>query len=250
MKSEKTSVSAVLLAAGGSTRMSGPGQPGPDGSGERKPFLVLEGRTVIEHACAAFDRAASVREIVIVGHRDDLERLRQMARTCPSMRKVKRIVAGGELRSDSTRAGVEAVAEGTILVAIHDVARPLVSAELIERAVSVAAARGAAVVATPVTNTIKTSSDGEHAERTLDRSVLWGAQTPQVFTTVVFRELLAKARAEGFRPTDDAALHEKYLGPVPIVRGDPHNLKITTPEDLVLAAAILRNRASQEAPRR
>lgn len=240
------SVAAVLLAAGQSMRMSG-GSLG--GRTERKPFLVLEGRTILEHACDAFDRARSVREIVLVGHPEDLERISRLAASSPAMKKVSRIVPGGELRADSVQAGVESVAEGTELVAIHDVARPLVEPELIERAIAVAAQRGAALVATPVTNTIKISSDGEHAERTLDRSVLWGAQTPQVFRLVPFRELLAKARAEGFRPTDDAALHERYVGPVPIVSGDPHNLKLTTPEDLVLAAAILRARESKAARR-
>jgi 2-C-methyl-D-erythritol 4-phosphate cytidylyltransferase len=80
-------------------------------------------------------------------------------------------------------------------------------------------------------------------ESTLDRGVLWSAQTPQVFRVEVFRRLLEAARAENFRPTDDSALHERYAGPVPIVAGSPLNLKITTPDDLVMAASILRARA-------
>jgi 2-C-methyl-D-erythritol 4-phosphate cytidylyltransferase len=91
-------------------------------------------------------------------------------------------------------------------------------------------------------DTVKTSSDGLHAETTLDRSVLWCAQTPQVFRLARFRELLASARADGFRPTDDSAMHERYAGPVPIVHGSAQNLKITTPEDLIVAASILRAR--------
>jgi 2-C-methyl-D-erythritol 4-phosphate cytidylyltransferase len=91
-------------------------------------------------------------------------------------------------------------------------------------------------------DTVKTSSDGVHAETTLDRSVLWCAQTPQVFQITRFKALLEQARAENFRPTDDAALFERFSGPIPISLGSPHNIKITTPDDLVLAAAILRSR--------
>jgi len=158
------------------------------------------------------------------------------------MRKVSAVVAGGETRSDSVAAGTAAARVDAALIAIHDVARPLVEPDLVERAIAVAATRGAAVVAIPVTDTIKTSSDGAAAESTLDRSVLWRAQTPQVFRAELFRSLIERARAEGYRPTDDAALHETYVGPVPIVPGDPRNLKITEHGDLRAAAAILRER--------
>ncbi len=232
---------AVIVAAGQSTRMgSGTGQSDVP----RKPFVVLEGLTLLEHACAAFDAAADVREIVVVGHTDDLERIRRMAGICPSMRKVTHVVAGGELRVDSVRAGALAADASLALIAIHDAARPLVETALVQRAIGVAAARGAALVAVPATDTIKTSSDGEHVENTLHRSVLWSAQTPQVFTRSRFLELLQRAGAEGFRPTDDSSLYEKYVGPVPIVLGDTRNLKVTTPDDLVIAAAILRARAT------
>jgi len=227
--------SAVLVAAGSSSRMGG-------GLG-RKPFLVLEGRTVLEHACDAFDRSPSVVEIVVVGCADDLGRIRELAATSPSMRKVGRIVAGGETRAESVGAGVGAADPALALIAVHDAARPLVQPGLVERVIAVAAVRGAALVAIPATDTIKTSSDGERSESTLDRSVLWSAQTPQVFRAELLRELLERAARDGYRPTDDAALHETYVGPVPIVPGDPTNLKLTRPEDLVLAAAVLRERA-------
>lgn len=233
------STAALLLAGGQSTRMSA------DPSTPRKPFLVIEGLTVIEHACQAFHDAPNVQEIVIVGFQDDLARLSSMAASCPSMKKVRSIVAGGELRTDSVRAGVDAVQADLALIAVHDVARPLVQSSLIERAIAVAAKRGAAIVALPITDTVKTSSDGQHTESTLDRSVLWCAQTPQVFQAERFRQLLDRAMNEGFRPTDDAALYERYIGPVPIVEGDPYNLKLTTPADLLLASAILRARSSR-----
>jgi 2-C-methyl-D-erythritol 4-phosphate cytidylyltransferase len=139
-------------------------------------------------------------------------------------------------------AGVDAADRTLALLAIHDAARLLVSSDLVERAISVAAVRGAALVAVPVTDTIKISSDGERCDSTLDRGALWSAQTPQVFRADLFRDLVARARREGYRPTDDAALHETYVGPVPIVRGDPSNWKLTWPTELPLAAAILRER--------
>jgi 2-C-methyl-D-erythritol 4-phosphate cytidylyltransferase len=226
----------VLVAAGHSTRM------GADAASVRKPFILLEGLTLLEHACRAFDRSRAVREIVLVGHKDDLVRLERMRTTCPALRKVRGIVAGGELRMDSVRAGLAAVDAQASLVAIHDAARPLIETALIDRAIGLAGREGAALVAVPMPDTVKTSSDGARAESTLDRSVLWCAQTPQVFRLKQFRELLERARADGFRPTDDAAVHERYAGPVPIVPGSAQNLKITTSEDLVLAAAILRTR--------
>jgi 2-C-methyl-D-erythritol 4-phosphate cytidylyltransferase len=211
---------------------------------ERKPFLVLEGKSVLEHACAAFDAAPNVVEIVLVACEEDLDRVRRLVPTSPSMRKVRAVVAGGELRPDSVAAGVAACRQDVALLALHDVARPLVEPELLERAIAVAATRGAALVAVPVTDTIKTSSDGKNAESTLDRSVLWRAQTPQVFRAELFRSLLERAQVEGYRPTDDAALHERYVGPLAIVPGDARNLKITLAEDLLLATAILRDRAA------
>jgi 2-C-methyl-D-erythritol 4-phosphate cytidylyltransferase len=233
---DSRSTSAVLVAAGRSARM---------GAGsERKPFLLLEGRTVLEHACAAFDEAPNVVEIVLVACEEDLERARRLVAASPAARKVRAVVAGGELRPDSVAAGVAAARTDVALLAIHDAARPLVEPDLVERAIAVAATRGAALVAVPVTDTIKTSSDGKSAESTLDRSVLWRAQTPQVFRAELFRSLLERAAAEGYRPTDDAALHETYVGPVAIVPGDARNLKITESEDLRLATAILRDRAA------
>ena len=210
---------------------------------ERKPFLQLEGRAVIEWTCAAFAEAREIDEIVIVARADDVDRLRELAAGSSHMETVRAIVQGGAERADSVRAGVDAIAASVEMVAIHDAARPLVTAEDIDRTVSVARERGAALLALPVTDTIKTSSDGIHAEATLDRNVLWRAQTPQAFRTTVLRGLLNKAITDDFRPTDDAALYERYVGAVPIVEGLGPNLKLTTPEDLELATAILQRRA-------
>lgn len=239
-ESQLPRTSALIVAAGSSTRMGG-------GAAVRKPFLALGGRTVIEHACAAFDRVPSVREIVLVGHPDDLQRLRALSGASGVMRKVRAVVPGGELRTDSVRAGVQACAADSELIAVHDAARPLVTADVVERALAVAAAHGASLVAVPVVDTVKTSADGKRAEATLDRSVLWAAQTPQVFRRDLLVGLLERAAREDFRPTDEAALHERYVGPIAISRGANSNAKLTTPEDLAVFTALLRLRQENDA---
>ena len=99
-------------------------------------------------------------------------------------------------------------------------------------------------VALPVADTLKRSVGGDRSQTTLDRAGLWAAQTPQVFRTELLLRLLERAEEDGFRTTDDAALHERYVGPVPLVPGERSNLKITTPEDLELARAILASRGA------
>jgi 2-C-methyl-D-erythritol 4-phosphate cytidylyltransferase len=96
-----------------------------------------------------------------------------------------------------------------------------------------------------VRDTVKESADGRRVVRTLDRARLWAAQTPQAFELARFRELCARAAAEGLVPTDDAALWERYVGPVPIVEGEPSNFKITTLEDLELARALFARRTAE-----
>ena len=226
------------MAAGASTRFrrgSSADEPG-------KPFQRLGDACVLEHAAAPFARLAGVRELVVVARAEDLELVRRLVQRSPALSRVTAIVEGGATRSDSVRAGLEVVSPECELVAVHDAARPLVSAAVVERALSVAARRGAALVAVPVRDTIKTSSSGDAAEGTIDRSVLWAAQTPQVFRAALLRELFERAASDDFRPTDESALHERYVGPVPLVEGSSDNLKITTPTDLVVAEAILRAR--------
>lgn len=230
----RPTAAAVLVAAGTSTRMGGT---------VRKPHLALAGRSILEHACAAFAELDEVTELVLVVHPDDIERITDLARTMPPLAKVRAVVRGGDSRTASVRAGVSAVSPGIEVIAVHDAARPLIRPEIIRQALQRAASDGAALVAVPVSDTLKSVPDGTHAATTLDRSTLWAAQTPQVFRAQLLRDLLERARHDTFVPTDDAALHERYVGPVPLVRGDPTNIKITTPDDLAIAEAILAQRA-------
>lgn len=233
--------SAVLVAAGSSTRLGLTG-------GLRKPFVVLAGRTVLEHAAAAFDACPAVRELVIVAREEDHPFLRELARSSPALAKLGALIEGGATRTDSVRAGVQAASAESELVAIHDAARPLISPQTLNAALELAGREGAALVAVPANDTTKRVDAEGRAVETLDRSKLWLAQTPQVFRRAAFLELLARAASEGFSPTDDAALHERYVGPVPISPGDSTNLKITRPTDLEIAAALLRARDGSPAP--
>lgn len=230
-----STAAAVIVAAGNSTRMELQG-------GERKPFLRVNGQTVLEHTVKAFDACAGIEHIVIVAQPEDIPRIEQLARDNTIFSKLRALVPGGEERTDSVRLGVQACPEGAELVAIHDGARLCIQPNTINAALVCAQREGAALVAIPVQDTIKRSHSGSHANQTLKRNELWAAQTPQVFRRAEILDLLQRGTPEEETPTDDAALYEHWIGPIPIVQGESTNLKLTTPTDLELVSAILRQR--------
>ena len=233
---------AVIVAAGNSTRMA------RAQGGKRKPQMELLGLPILEHTCAIFNAIPDIKEIVLVAHPDDIATFEQWTLDKPALDKVRAIVPGGKERADSVRSGVFWCGFDMQVILVHDAARPLVRPDVVRNAILTAYREGAALVAIPVTDTIKEADynkrTGSRALRTVDRSRLWAAQTPQVFDAVALRTMVADAAEEGFAPTDDAGLWERFHGPVPIVMGHSTNLKITTPTDLEIAAAILRARAS------
>lgn len=234
---------AVLVAAGLSTRMRGAG-----GSGPRKPWVELLGSPIVDRTVGVFHRTECIREIVIVAHADDVEAFERRCAENDLYAKVRAVVAGGETRADSVRNGVKWCSFDMDVIAVHDAARPLVRSDVVHTCVARASETGAALVAAPVHDTIKRSADGETVNETLDRDVLWRAQTPQCFRARELRDVLDRAAADGFRPTDDAGLWERYVGPVAIVPSDSSNMKVTTPTDLALAEAWLRARATGDSP--
>ncbi|HED66572.1 MAG TPA: 2-C-methyl-D-erythritol 4-phosphate cytidylyltransferase [Planctomycetes bacterium] len=217
---------AVLVAAGRSTRLGGT---------IRKPLIELAGRPLLAHTLDRFAAARTVASIVIVAHGDDLAAVRELAAASPAAAKLVAVVPGGAERTDSVRAGVLAPApagDPLPLVAIHDAARPFVTPGAIDRVNEAAACDGAAILAIPLRDTIKRSTDGRTTRETLDRSGLFGAQTPQSFHAEPFARLLERALTDDFRPTDDAALWERYLGAVTLVPGEAANYKVTDAADL------------------
>ncbi|KAA5543285.1 2-C-methyl-D-erythritol 4-phosphate cytidylyltransferase [Roseiconus nitratireducens] len=156
------------------------------------------------------------------------------------------LVAGGKERTDSVRSGLEALGDddSVALVAIHDAARPLVRHDHLDAVFAKADQCGAAILATPVTSTVKQSFDDGHSCHTLDRKTLWLAQTPQVFRVDLLRQAYAKHR--GRPATDDAELVQRIGIDVALVPGSPENLKITYPHDLTIAQAILNIQSQHE----
>jgi 2-C-methyl-D-erythritol 4-phosphate cytidylyltransferase len=230
-------VAALLLAAGRGERL---------GASPPKAFRPLAGRPLVLRAAAALAASPAIDLVVPVVPGPDLARWAALARDFPGAEKLTDAVAGGLERQDSMQAGLAALPSGTGWVAVHDAARPLVRPEDVARVVAAARRTGAALLATPVRDTLKRVFD-EGPERrrvreTLPREACWAAQTPQVFRVELLREALAKAEAEGFLATDDAQLVERLGTPVEVVEGDPWNLKITWPRDLELAEALLAHR--------
>jgi len=224
----------VVVAAGSSRRMVDAGV-----ADARKPLLRLDDRTLLEHACARLAAAQTVRDVIVVGHADDVGLLEELRRSSPAMSGVVAVVPGGAERTDSVRAGVAACADDVDVIAVHDAARPLVDPGRVDDVVRAAAEHGGALLGIPVRDTLKWTEDGERVSRTLDRRHVWAAHTPQAFRAAAFRRVLEAAIGEGARATDDAALWERYEGPPWLVEDDPTNFKVTTPPDLELARALL-----------
>ena len=206
-----------------------------------KPFVRLGTKPMLCWTLQAFEKAPSIGGIVVVVHSRDVEAARRLIRSS-GLRKIRQVVRGGNSRMDSVACGLEALPASAKWVAVHDGARPLVTCELIERTVRQARRAKAAIAAVPVVPTVKQAADG-WVERTLDRRHLWEVQTPQVFERKLLERAHARGKTNGMEATDDAALVEALGRRVRIVMGDHRNLKVTSPEDLVIAQAFLRRRA-------
>ena len=216
---------AVIVAAGNASRMGG----------IDKVMAELKGEPMIVRTVRTFQDCDAISEIVIVT-RPDL--IQPISKLCRDMPKVKAVVAGGKSRQESVHLGLNALSEKVKLAAIQDGARPLITWQVIDRAVRAANSYGAAVPCVPVKDTIKVG-DGGVVTSTPDRATLFAAQTPQVFDFDLLRAALKKADQDGFSVTDDASAVE-YLGmKVKIVDGDERNIKVTTPMDLKIAEMLL-----------
>ncbi|MEO0531227.1 MAG: 2-C-methyl-D-erythritol 4-phosphate cytidylyltransferase [Planctomycetota bacterium] len=226
----------LVLAAGRSTRFGGE---------ERKPFVSLGGRAVWKHSVEMFAHRPDVCQTLLVVSPDDVEAFRSDSDANLEHLGVD-LCEGGKERADSVRAGLAALSEEATHVAIHDAARPLVTTEEIDAVFAAAIESHAAILAAPVTSTLKRVADGVITD-TVSRANLWAAQTPQVFEVTRFREAIAAAGDAAV--TDDAQLFERLGKPVTVVEAPSQNLKITTQDDLTMAAAILATRQQSNADR-
>src|SRR4030095_5923327 len=151
---------------------------------------------------------------------------------CP-LRKLQKVVAGGEFRQDSTRQGFLALAGSTEIVLVHDAARPLIDGATLSRCILAARESGGAIAASPASDTLKERMQGLSV-RTVDRGQIFQAQTPQAFQVAILKEALDWAAQNHFQGTDEASLVEQLKRPAPIVERPRSNLKVTTPEELVV----------------
>ena len=222
----KNGCTAVIVAAGTAQRMRG----------IDKMMTPLSGTPLLLRTVRALAASESITHIGIVA-RDDLVSL--VATLCAEEPKLAFVVPGGSTRAESVLKGLENVK--TALVAIHDGARPLVTADIIDEAITAAGESGAAAPAIPVHDTIKIAANG-FVEATPDRSTLFAVQTPQVFFTAQITQALQAAIAQGIALTDDCSAMEAAGKPVRLTAGSRENLKFTVPSDLALAEAILKRR--------
>ena len=221
-------VAAVVVAAGRGERLGAP----------EKVLLPLAGRAMLTWSLRALEQAETIGSVVVVAGSHTMEPVGQLVRD-GGFAKVQAIVAGGERRQDSVAAGLAALPEGTEIVVIHDGARPLAEPELFDRCAAAAVECGAAIAATPVSDTLKRVAEGAIAG-TIDRAGLWAAQTPQAFRLESLRRVLAASSGETV--TDEAGLCETAGVPVSVVPASPANLKVTHAEDIPVADALLRAR--------
>jgi 2-C-methyl-D-erythritol 4-phosphate cytidylyltransferase len=196
------------------------------GSGKRmqghlsKQYLSIGGKPILVHTLSVFQRSPDIDEIVLVVLEEDIQMVRQ--------------------RQDSVRNGLAVIGDDVEIVLIHDAVRPFVSGDLIHRAVREAEKHGAVTVGMPVKDTIKRVDRNGGVLETLDRQVLWMTQTPQAFKRSIIQEAYRKADEDQFYGTDDASLVERMGVRVKMIAASYENIKITTPEDLLMAEFLIK----------
>ena len=219
---------AIIVAAGKGKRMK---------SAKAKQFIEINGRTIIERTVDKFEKASIVDHIVIVSSLDSIEEIKNMV-NLNKWQKVIDVVEGGKERQNSVYNGLLAVKKDTDVVLIHDGVRPFIKEEEITKMAYEARDKKACALGAKVKDTIKVCSDNGKIEKTPDRSHLWAVQTPQAFDYGLIKKAYESLDEKDI-VTDDASVAEKYGADVFVIEGGYDNIKITTPEDLYFAKAIL-----------
>ena len=239
MKGMMTLVTAIIVAAGRGNRMN---------SSINKVLMPLGGQPILLHSVLAFFECTSITNLVVVAAADEVASVEKMLEMMPKI-KPWQVVPGGSERQYSIVNALKVVPEKTDVVLVHDGARPLVTKECIDHVIQMAIEHKAAIAAVPVKDTIKTVDHNKNVTSTLERNILWSIQTPQGFDFGILRQAYEQAAQDHYLGTDDASLVERLGVNVKIVMGNYENLKVTTPEDLIVAEALLqgkKNILSQE----
>jgi 2-C-methyl-D-erythritol 4-phosphate cytidylyltransferase len=223
-----------------------------------KQFLPLQGIPILGHTLTRFDHIDAIDQIILVTRQQDTARCRQLLTTC-RIRKATTLVPGGQVRQESVFHGLQHLPPDADIVLIHDAVRIFITSDLMTALIQATRTYGASIAAVPVQDTIKhvePRPPGHPHEppdprlfvkTTLDRTVLWHVQTPQAFRASLIRTVHHQARESGLVATDDAMLAEHFGHPVAIVPSSYRNIKITTPTDLLIAQAFLRDEAHHAA---
>lgn len=223
-------VAAVIVAGGSGSRM---------GTKVKKQYLKLKDKEILVHTVERFSTITMIQEIIVVTAQEDIEYVTKLLKEVYKVDKVKKVVAGGKERQDSCYNGIKSVSHDINYVMIHDGARPLISEQCILQSIEKVKEHKACIVAVPVKDTIKQVDDTGKVIQTPKRETLWSVQTPQTFE----RDLIIKAyeatHNDSIIATDDSMIVEAMGHPVYIVQGEYTNIKITTPEDLLLAEKLL-----------
>ena len=225
--------SAIILAAGSGHRMKSP---------VAKQYLDLGGIPVLARTLMAFDNHPAVENIFLVVAQKELEFCRKTILSSLLWEKNIMIVAGGKQRQDSVYEGLKAAERFMTdreIIVIHDGARPLVSGETITACIDGAEKSGACIPCLPASDTLKQVDSGGFVTATVSRTNIWIAQTPQAFSFKLLKQGFENAIEKGLAVTDDAAVIEDCGGSVQVISGSRKNIKITTPEDLDMARALL-----------
>ncbi len=226
---------AIIPAAGLGTRM---GKPASDGS-SRKQFLMLGDAPVFIQTLRRFDESSAVDEILVAVRDEDRAAVAEQIQDAKLAKPIL-IVPGGANRQDSVGNCLERVGDDAEIIAVHDAVRPFVTAAMIDAAVEQAQRDGAVILGMPAIDTVK-QVDQRRVHATLPRERIMLAQTPQVFRADLLRRAYAQAVQDGFTGTDEAGLVEHLGEDVHVMLGSARNIKITRPEDLVLARFFLAN---------
>jgi 2-C-methyl-D-erythritol 4-phosphate cytidylyltransferase len=217
-------VSAIIAAGGRGKRMN---------SGLSKQFLNIKGRPILYYTLSTFESLDMFHEIVMVVGEADFSYADNIVNRYRF--KKTRLVKGGNERQDSVYNGLRALSPQTDIVVIHDGVRPFVTRDIIKRSIGAAKKHRAAGAAVPVKDTIKVVDECNVIKQTPDRSALWAMQTPQTFIYQLILDAYETAFKDGYYGTDDAVLVERLGLPVKIIEGAYENIKITTPEDIIIA---------------
>ncbi len=227
----------AIIPAGGVGRRMGDGIP--------KQYLPLAGIPIIVHTLKAFQYSPVIDEIFLVVPEGDIPEVRQEIVERYGLSKVGLILPGGKERQDSIHNALQHVGDDHEIVVVHDGVRPFVSRDLISRAVEAAREFGAVTIGVPVKDTVKEVTAEGWVKKTVVREGLWLTQTPQAFHRSIILDAYEKAGAEGFYGTDDASLVERMGIAVRMIPGDCNNIKVTTPEDLLLGDLVIRRSSGE-----